>query len=150
MEGIHLEHLKLDKFNLEKEACQQASIYQYYAQMVADKQKELDHKNLQYENAEADFKIEIKCQNPKLTIDQVASCVAKDSSLYEKRSQIIEIKHELATLKTMVTALEQKKSMIEVEVKLQNNALYQQNSDIGDHSSAEWAEETLRKQLNNK
>lgn len=147
---INVNHFKLDKYNLEKEACQQASLYQYYAQLVADKQKELDKKNLQLEQAESEFKIKAKETNPKATVDMLSCACSCNETLNTIKNEIIEIKHELATLKTATLALEQKRSMIEVEQRLQNNALYQQNANIGDHTSAEWAEQVLNKQLMSK
>lgn len=147
---ITKKHFELDKFNIEREACQQASLYQYYAECLADKQKELDKANLKLEQSEAEFKIKAKEQNPKLTVEMLNAGVMTSDSLNSLRFAIIDIKHELAILKTAVSAMEQKRSMIEVESRLQNNRLFQEQANIGDHSSAEWAEEVLRKQINQK
>lgn len=144
---INTKHFELDKYNLEAAACTQSSLYQFYGQLVADKQKELDKANLRYDQAEAALKIKLKEANPKMTVDMLSAACLGNEDISKMAENIINLKHELATLKTAVSAMEQKRAMIEVEAKLQNNALYQQRDVVGDHSSAEWAEKVLSKQM---
>lgn len=146
---ININHFKLDKFNIEAAALEQPSLYQFYASLLADKQKELDKLNLQYEQKEAQIKIDTKNANPKVTVDMLAAHCAVHHELVAINEQIIDKKHEVATLKTAVSAMEQRRDMIQVESRLQANAMFQCSERVGDHTSAEWAESVLRKQLNN-
>ena len=144
---INKNHFVLDKYHLETEACQQPSLYQYYGELAADKQKEVDKKSLQLEQLEAQTKIEIRASGGKITQDQVDCLISTDANVQKMRNELIDLKHERDVLKTAVSAMEQKRSMIEMEVKIQNNRVFQESGNIGERSSAEWVEAALEKQL---
>lgn len=144
---MNLNDFKIDKYNIDEEAVKQASLYQYYAGLMTDKQKELDKAELKLEQEEAVLKINLKEQNPKMTVDMLAANCASDSNLVDLKSNIIELKHEVATLKTAVVAIEHKRDMIQVEQRLQNNALYQQTNATPEVNTAERVERILAKQI---
>lgn len=132
--------------DLQEDSQHQASLYQYYGELLADEEENLSRLELQLEQTSAEKEIAERKraieENIKITEGHVKAFLASDSDLVALRESIIAQEHTVATLKTAVKALEQKGQRLSDLVKLEVNKLY------NDSSTIEASANSVRNQLN--
>lgn len=132
--------------DLQTDSQHQASLYQYYGELLADEEENLSHLELQLEQTSAEKEIAERKRandaNLKITESHVKAFLAQDADLVAIRESIISQERTVATLKTAVKALEQKGQRLSDLVKLEVNKLY------NDSSTIEASANSVRKQLN--
>lgn len=134
-------------YDLQDDSQHQASLYQYYGELLADEEENLSRLELQLEQTSAESELAERKRandaNLKITESHVKAFLAADPELVSIRESIIAQEHIVATLKTAVKALEQKGQRLSDLVKLEVNKLY------NDSSTIEASANSVRNQLNN-
>lgn len=114
--------VSLDRYDLDNEAERQSSLYLHWSQKVAKARRDRDRAKLDYESRRAELGVTIRASaEKKLTNDQVTDQLDAHLELRQLRKDWIEADYEYNELEGACTALEQKKSMIELLTKLQLN-----------------------------
>lgn len=135
-------------YDLQDDSQHQASLYQYYGELLADEEENLSRLELQLEQTSAEKELAERKRandsNLKITESHVKAFLAQDADLVAIRESIIAQEHTVATLKTAVRALEQKGQRLSDLVKLEVNKLY------NDSSTIEASANSVRNQLNNR
>jgi outer membrane lipoprotein-sorting protein len=144
------EDLKLDKYNLELEAERQASLLGQYSEDLSEAEKDLNRlKNkLNVEESEIAYSVRKEGKTPhgvKATVDAVREYVAIQPEVIELQEKIEDKRYEVNMLKSAISALEHKKSMITNLVKLQIQGYYNAN---GPGTKADAAGDSIQDQLN--
>lgn len=130
--------VKLDRFNLEVEAERQPSLFQYWSEQLADAKSERDRMDNRLKTRSAEIELEIRrCPPPdiKLTESVVAAYIQSNVELEGMRAELLAQQKHVAHLEGAVRAFEQKKSMIEVQMRLWA-AGYYSNPRHGDDAAA--------------
>ena len=116
------EDVKIDKFDLDGEAKEQPSIYQYWSNRAARARRDRDMAKMDYEVRRAELAVAFRASSDKkVTNDQVEEYLTSHAELRGLRKQWIEADFVYNDLESGCTALEQKKSMIENLTKLHLN-----------------------------
>ena len=147
---IEKKHFEISKNDLTSECVQQPSLYQFYAEKSSDLKQDLDKLKLRFKQMRAEKELAIRMNPPngvKLTEAVVNAILDNDSDLGSLEAEIVDKSHDVRTMESAVTAMEQKRSMLNTLVNLANNHSYNMDAPIGGKDSLEYIEEQLTKDL---
>lgn len=127
LERVIQDDIKLNKLDLDSAAEEQASIFYYWSELLADKRKEKDKTDdaLDYLQAE---KTLFYCVNPKTdikpTADNVKSMVQSDHDVVVAKNKLRDLEHDVNVLFSAVNSMEQKAKQIDNLRHLQISGYY--------------------------
>lgn len=120
--------------DLAEDIVKQASIYQYYGDLLAEEEERLSRLELQLEEMSAQTEITERTNalkdGVKITEGYIKAHLAADKALGAIRSDIIAQKRTVATLKNAVRAMDQKGDMLSNLVRMEVGKLYNDSSTI--------------------
>lgn len=120
--------------DLAEDIVKQASIYQYYGDLLAEAEEKLSRLELQLEELSAQTEITERTNasrdNVKITEGHIKARLAADKILGAIRSDIIAQERTVATLKNAVRAMDQKGDMLSNLVRMEVGKLYNDSSTI--------------------
>lgn len=116
--------VNLDKFNLDGEADKQASIYLFWSKQAARALKAAGRAELDLKIRRAELAVAFRANPPggvKVTNDSVTDYLDSHPEVRRLASDLIDAEADAKELEHGLRALQQKKDMIEVEVRLHLN-----------------------------
>lgn len=120
--------------DLAEDIVKQASIYQYYGDLLAEAEEKLSRLELQLEELSAQTEITERTNasknGVKITEGSIKAHLAADKILGAIRSDIIAQERTVATLKNAVRAMDQKGDMLSNLVRMEVGKLYNDSSTI--------------------
>ena len=120
--------------DLAEDIVKQASIYQYYGDLLAEAEEKLSRLELQLEELSAQTEITERTNasksGAKITEGYIKAHLAADKILGAIRSDIIAQERTVATLKNAVRAMDQKGDMLSNLVRMEVGQLYNNSSTI--------------------
>ena len=109
---------RVDRFNLEKEAEQQANIYSYWAEQNAIAKREVERLDNRLKLRKADADSEIRARGEKLTEAAIASKVIQDEQYQAIQLELLDATKIQNVADAAVRAMDHRKSMIETLARL--------------------------------
>ena len=147
---IEKKHFEINKADLTSECVKQPSLYQFYAEQSSDMKQELDKVKLKLKQQRAEAELALRMNPPagiKLTEAVVTAYLDNNADLNTLEAEIIDKTHDVRTLDSAVSAMEQKRSMLNTLANLANNHSYNMEAPIGGKDSLEYVEEQLTRNL---
>ena len=129
------EDLKISRYDLEREASEQASLYFYYAEMQADAKAEANSAKDALSLITAEQSLFYRKNPPeglKVTEAVVVSLVEQDREVIDAKERLVNAYRELTLLDGILRALDHKKSSVDNLVKLYLNNYYSASSEVGE------------------
>jgi len=131
--------LKLDRFNLVREAETLADTYRYWTMESANARRDADAAKDKLELTEAEVALEIRSSaEKKPTEAMIESMVTADTRVVRAKREFIEAKHRQALLEGAVRAMDHKRSQLDNLTRLWIAGYYadpnrnQRSDDLGD------------------
>lgn len=121
--GDFARDIKINRFKMAEECEEHSSLYQYYADLLADAKTEVDAKKDKLGIVEAKRELDIRKNDPPKGIPKVTDNVAKalvqaDTDVVKQKEKLREAKSELYHLEAAVTSLEHRKRQLDNLVQL--------------------------------
>ena len=147
---IQKQHFEINKADLTSECVKQPSLYQFYAEQASDLKQELDKLKLKLTQQRAEAELNLRMNPPagiKLTEAVVTAYLDNNADLNTLEAEIVDKAHDVRTMESAVTAMEQKRSMLNTLANLANNHSYNMEAPIGGKDSLEYVEQQLNASL---
>jgi hypothetical protein len=120
---------KIDKFSIDEELKKQASIYSYYSGAMVIAKQRMDQMEIQIEQKSAQVRLAaVDSSDKKITDKNLEAIVTADADISALKQDYNNLTTRYSLLKSLVTALDQKKDMLiqlssnqRAETKLYNN-----------------------------
>lgn len=113
--------VKINRFKLAEECEQHSSLYQYYADLLADARTKVDSSKDRLNVVEAKLELDIRTNPPenlKITDSVVKALVQSDEKVEKQKEDLREAKRGLYHLEVAVTSLEHRKRQLDNLVQL--------------------------------
>lgn len=147
------EHLEINKFNLNNECVKQPSLYEFYAEQLAEAKEAKDKASNKLELIEAQsqlaFREECAAKGTKVTEAIVNAHVICDPDVISAKEALSSAIKIMNVLQGAVNAMEQKCSMIQTLQRMQSSQSYNVEPKFDGKETSEYVEKVLNSQLNN-
>lgn len=113
--------VKINRFKLPQECEEHSSLYQYYADLLADARVDVDVEKDRLNIVEAERELDIRKnppESPKITEAVIKALVQSDGKVVKRKGKLGGAKDGLYHLEAAVTALEHRKRMLDSLVQL--------------------------------
>lgn len=113
--------VKINRFKLAEECEQHSSLYQYYADLLAEAKADIDGEKDRLNIVEAERELVIRADPPatsKVTEASIKAMIQSDENVIKQKEDLRMVKIGLYQLEAAVTALEHRKRMLDNLVQL--------------------------------
>lgn len=114
--------VKINRFKMSEECEEHSSLYQYYADLLANARTQVDREKDRLSFVEAIQELSIRRkppkEEPKITEAVIKAYVQSDDEVVEQKERLREAKDELYHLEVAVTSLEHRKRQLDNLVQL--------------------------------